>query len=30
MEIKSKLPDTGTSIFAVMTQLANKHSVINL
>jgi methionine transaminase len=30
MELKSKLPDTGTSIFATMTQLANKYNAINL
>jgi len=28
--IKSKLPRTGTSIFAVMSQLANEHKAINL
>ena len=28
--IKSKLPRTGTSIFAVMSQLANEHNAINL
>ena len=28
--IVSKLPHTGTSIFAVMTQLANEHGAINL
>ncbi|HSV76885.1 MAG TPA: aminotransferase class I/II-fold pyridoxal phosphate-dependent enzyme, partial [Bacteroidales bacterium] len=27
---KSKLPNTGTSIFAVMTQLAREHNAINL
>lgn len=27
---RSKLPDTGLSIFAVMTQLANEHGAINL
>lgn len=28
--IKSKLPNTGTSIFAVMTQLAREHNAVNL
>lgn len=28
--IKSKLPNTGTSIFAVMTQLAKEHKAVNL
>ena len=28
--IKSKLPKSGTSIFAVMTALANEHQAINL
>src|SRR5438045_6830969 len=28
--IKSKLPKTGTTIFAVMSALANEHSAINL
>jgi len=28
--ITSKLPQTGTSVFAVMTQLANEHNAINL
>jgi len=30
MEIKSKLPDIGVTIFTQMTQLANKHGAINL
>lgn len=30
MQLKSKLPDTGTTIFAKMTALANQHSAINL
>lgn len=29
-EIKSKLPNTGTSIFAVMTQLAREYNAVNL
>ncbi|MDT3696652.1 MAG: methionine aminotransferase [Ignavibacterium sp.] len=29
-EFNSKLPDTGTSIFAVMSKLANDHNAINL
>lgn len=29
-QIQSKLPDIGTSIFAVMTRLANEHGAINL
>ena len=28
--IKSKLPNTGTSIFAVMSQLANEYDAVNL
>jgi len=28
--VKSKLPNTGTSIFAVMTQLAKEHNAVNL
>ncbi|MFA4851341.1 MAG: hypothetical protein WC599_02375 [Bacteroidales bacterium] len=28
--IPSKLPNIGTSIFAIMSQLANKHGAINL
>ena len=28
--VSSKLPDIGTSIFAVMTRLANEHGAINL
>ena len=30
MQITSKLPDLGVTIFAVMTQLANQHGAINL
>ena len=30
MRIESKLPNTKTSIFAVMTGLANEHGAINL
>jgi len=30
MNIKSKLPDVGTTIFSVMTNLANAHGAINL
>lgn len=30
MEIKSKLPDVGVTIFTVMTMLANEHHAINL
>jgi methionine transaminase len=30
MEIKSKLPDVGVTIFTVMTMLANEHGAINL
>ncbi len=30
MHIPSKLPDVGTTIFAVMTRLANEHGAINL
>ena len=30
MHLTSKLPDLGVTIFAVMTQLANKHGAINL
>ena len=30
MELKSKLPDVGTTIFTVMSALANKHGAINL
>ena len=30
MQIKSKLPDVGTTIFSVMSQLANDHGAINL
>lgn len=30
MNFKSKLPDVGTSIFAVMTEMANKFNAINL
>lgn len=30
MQLKSKLPDTGTTIFAKMTALANQHGAINL
>ncbi len=29
-EVRSKLPDTETSVFAVMTQLADEHGAINL
>src|SRR6187455_2260975 len=29
-DVKSKLPDIGVSIFAVMTKLANEHKAINL
>ena len=30
MYLNSKLPNTGTSIFAVMTQLAREHNAVNL
>lgn len=30
MQIKSRLPDVGTSIFAIMSGMANDHSAINL
>ncbi|MCC7243685.1 MAG: methionine aminotransferase [Acidobacteria bacterium] len=30
LQVTSKLPDIGTSIFAVMTRLANEHGAINL
>ena len=30
MEITSKLPDVGITIFTVMTRLANEHGAINL
>jgi len=30
VNIQSKLPNTGTSIFAVMTQLAREHNAVNL
>lgn len=30
VQVTSKLPDVGTSIFAVMTRLANEHGAINL
>jgi methionine aminotransferase len=30
LEVQSKLPSTGVSIFAVMTRLANEHGAINL
>ncbi len=30
MQLRSKLPDVGTTIFAVMTRLANEHGAINL
>ena len=30
MNITSKLPDVGTTIFTVMSQLANDHNAINL
>jgi methionine aminotransferase len=30
IQVRSKLPDIGTSIFAVMTRLANEHGAINL
>ena len=30
MELKSKLPNVGTTIFSVMSALANKHNAINL
>ena len=30
VSIRLKLPDIGTSIFAVMTRLANEHGAINL
>ena len=28
--VRSKLPNIGTSIFAVMTEMANKHNALNL
>ena len=30
LEVKSKLPDVGTTIFTVMSQLAIEHNAINL
>ena len=30
IQIDSKLPDVGVTIFSVMTQLANEHGAINL
>ncbi|MFT5063613.1 MAG: methionine aminotransferase, partial [Gammaproteobacteria bacterium] len=30
IHIESKLPEVGTTIFTVMSALANKHSAINL
>lgn len=30
MKLKSKLPDTGTTIFTIMSSLANEHGAINL
>ena len=30
MDIRSKLPDTGTTIFTVMSALATEHNAVNL
>jgi methionine transaminase len=30
MQIQSRLPDVGTSIFAIMSGMANEHGAINL
>lgn len=30
MELKSKLPDVGTTIFTIMSRLATEHQAINL